>query len=217
MALVGTIKPGTVATVLRSVTRAKTDLTVVFEHPEHFGRVKIESGVVTEAEADTLEGDEALAALAEWNQGVYTLIEKRVDGAVEAKSHVALVGLPSDAAGELRRRLERTGHDVTIMPYNADTVPLLKHVTPDVLVMACPLVTTGTDCQDFVFELAGRETPPVLLCLRCADGPECDSDYNFCFDRIEVVCTKIGGLEKQLRRRKRPTYASAVVLDDDDL
>lgn len=218
MALVGTIKPGTVSTVLESVTHAKTDLTVVFEQPQHFGRVKIEGGVVTEAEADTLEGDEALEALAGWETGIYTLIEKRVASATaETHAHVALVGLPSAPGTELRQRLETTGHDVTIMPYDDDTLGLLKHLSPDLLVMACPLIATGTDCQDFVFALAGSKNPPVLLCLRCADAPDCDADYDLCFEKIDVVCDQIGGLRKQLQRRRRPTFASAVVLGDSDL
>jgi hypothetical protein len=219
MALSGTIKPGTVAELFRSIPRSKRHVTLLLHNEDQFGHAEFDQGELVSVMLDQSEGAEALELLAQWERGIYTIL-KQQDGGQATRATAVIIGHLDAVHSELQPWLKKHQFQTSIVPYAAQALEVVRFVQPDAIFLVCQ---PGATCHDLKARLLQLlDPPPIILVLgngegHCTiDGAPC-KDANFSLAKVKhALATRwpmiMKGEAPPARIRKITTQTSRVAV-----
>lgn len=167
MALVGSIRVGTISGLVESLRRTNVKATLTVRSGEDEGCITFDEGELADCEVDVLEGSDALDEMLAWTHGQFTL--RIIDAAGEestdaAGPHVMVVDDELGVRKLIEAFLEAEGYRVSVVSQASQAVNLVDYCKPDLVLL--DVMLTGLDG----FELAGllrqqysRHQLPIVL------------------------------------------------------
>ena len=151
MALVGSIRVGTIAGLVDSLKRTNVKATLTIRSGEDEGTITFHEGELEECEVDVLDGSDALDEMLTFTHGEFTLrlIDAEADGALLSEgSHVMVVDDELGVRKLIEAFLEAEGYQVSVVSQASQAVNLVDYCKPDLVLL--DIMLTGLDG----FELA---------------------------------------------------------------
>lgn len=152
MALVGSIRVGTINGLVQSLRRTNVKATLTLRSGEDEGTITFSDGELEDCEVDVLEGSDALDEMLAWTHGQFTLriIDAAVQGEIGATGpHVIVVDDELGVRKLIEAFLEAEGYQVSVVSQASQAVNLVDYCRPDLVLL--DVMLTGLDG----FELAG--------------------------------------------------------------
>ncbi len=152
MALVGSIRVGTINGLVQSLQRTNVKATLSLRSGEDDGTITFNEGELEECEVDVLDGADALDEMLAWTHGQFTL--RIIDAAAPAAfgiegAHVVVVDDELGVRKLIEAFLEAEGYQVSEVSQASQAVNLVDYCKPDLVLL--DVMLTGLDG----FELAG--------------------------------------------------------------
>ncbi len=168
MALVGSIRVGTINGLVESLRRTNVKASLVVRSGEDEGTITFNEGELEECEVDVLDGADALDEMLAWSHGQFTL--RIIDAAAEESvgavgPHVMVVDDELGVRKLIEAFLEAEGYRVSVVSQASQAVNLVDYCRPDLVLL--DVMLTGLDG----IELAGllrqqyskKQLPIVLM------------------------------------------------------
>ena len=211
MALVGVIKAGTIADLLRVLSRTKSKVLLLLERGEQFGHLWFSDGALQAASYGELSGEEALRALKRWTSGQYILKKEGEEAGCEYLAHVLVISQSAVSRRELADLIGAEGFETSVVAYaehGAEVIGLLK---PDAVVLECAGGIERMRCQE-LGALLKRSAPGALILNVAAEGDPCPFEDPACGMSLHP-CEQMLALlrERWPRRGARAAAPSAAV------
>jgi len=168
MALVGSIRVGTINGLVESLRRTNVKATLTVRSGEDEGTITFNEGELEECEVDVLDGADALDEMLAWTHGQFTLriIDAAAQDPVGATGpHVMVVDDELGVRKLIEAFLEAEGYRVSVVSQASQAVNLVDYCRPDLVLL--DVMLTGLDG----FELGGllrqqyseKQLPIVLM------------------------------------------------------
>lgn len=174
MALLGAIRPGTIAGLIRLLSQGEAVATLICERGPtrvdfHFSNGKIES-----MEVNQLPSERGLDIVTTWETGVYRLIKGRIergyglfessDRGAGARGHVLILSADVGLTGMAENTLEQIGYQVSVAPSSAQAVETLAQISPTLIILDTePGDNELTAAEQLRDHDHGRELPVIAL------------------------------------------------------
>lgn len=168
MALVGSIRVGTINGLVKSLRRTNVKATLTVRSGQDEGTITFNEGELEECVVDVLDGADALDEMLVWTHGQFTL--RIIDAAAQdpvgtTGPHVMVVDDELGVRKLIEAFLEAEGYQVSVVSQASQAVNLVDYCKPDLVLL--DVMLTGLDG----FELGGllrrqytqKQLPIVLM------------------------------------------------------
>lgn len=152
MALVGSIRVGTINGLVESLRRTNVKASLTVRSGEDEGTITFNEGELEECEVDVLDGADALDEMLAWTHGQFTLsiIDAQNQESFGATGpHVMVVDDELGVRKLIEAFLEAEGYQVSVVSQASQAVNLVDYCKPDLVLL--DVMLTGLDG----FELGG--------------------------------------------------------------
>jgi CheY-like chemotaxis protein len=185
MALVGSIRVGTINGLVQSLRRTNVKATLTVRSGEDEGNITFRDGQLEQCEVDVLDGADALDEMLTWSHGQFTLrlVDAEIDDTLDAEGpHVMVVDDELGVRKLIEAFLEAEGYRVSVVSQASQAVNLVDYCRPDLVLL--DVMLTGIDG----FELGGllrqqysRKQLPIVLMSANHDFAKRAADEGFPF------------------------------------
>jgi len=147
MALVGSIRHGTINGLVDSLRRTNVQATLIVKSGEDEGIITFRQGELENCIVDVLDGADALDEMLAWSHGQFTLrildAETVGDAYDDARSHVMVVDDELGIRKLIENFLEAEGYQVSVVSQASQAVNLVDYCKPDLVLL--DVMLTGID------------------------------------------------------------------------
>lgn len=202
MALVGSIRVGTVSGLVDSLRRTNVKATLTIRSGEDEGTITFHDGELEECVVDVLEGSDALDEMLSFTHGQFTLrlIDAESDDAQHGEgAHVMVVDDELGVRKLIEAFLEAEGYQVSVVSQASQAVNLVDYCKPDLVLL--DIMLTGIDGFDLAHLLRqqydSKQLPIVMMSANHDFAPRCQEEglpfFGKPFD-FKKLCETIDGL-----------------------
>jgi Response regulator containing CheY-like receiver, AAA-type ATPase, and DNA-binding domains len=169
MALVGSLRIGTINGLVESLRHTNVQATLTVRSGEDEGVLTFRQGELEDCRVDVLDGADALDEMLSWSHGQFTLriVDARADGAAPTASERPHVMVVDDELGVrklIESFLEAEGYQVSVVSQASQAVNLVDYCKPDVVLL--DIMLTGIDGFALTQQLReqyDRKHLPIIL------------------------------------------------------
>jgi len=202
MALVGSIRVGTISGLVDSLRRTNVKATLTIRSGEDIGTITFRDGELEECEVDVLDGSDALDEMLSFTHGQFTLrlIDAESDNAqVSEGRHVMVVDDELGVRKLIEAFLEAEGYQVSVVSQASQAVNLVDYCKPDLVLL--DIMLTGLDGFDLAHLLRqqydDKQLPIVMMSANHDFAVRCEEEglpfFGKPFD-FKKLCEAIDGL-----------------------
>ncbi len=202
MALVGSIRVGTINGLVESLRRTNVRATLSVRSGEDEGIITFAEGELAECEVDVLDGADALDEMLSWTHGQFTL--RIVDAAKEQSAcavgpHVMVVDDELGVRKLIESFLEAEGYRVSVVSQARQAVNLVDYCMPDLVLLDVMLTgLDGFDLARLLRQQYTRKELPIVLMSANHEFARRAEEEGFCFFGkpfdFKKLCEKIDSL-----------------------
>jgi CheY-like chemotaxis protein len=190
MALVGSIRVGTINGLVDSLRRTNVQATLTVRSGEEEGALTFRQGELETCRVDVLEGADALDEMLSWTHGQFTLRLIDADAAAEpaegvagaTRPHVMVVDDELGIRKLIENFLEAEGYQVSVVSQASQAVNLVDYCKPDVVLL--DVMLTGIDGFQLASQLReqhDRQTLPIVMMSANHDFARQSSEQGYPF------------------------------------
>lgn len=169
MALVGSLRIGTINGLVASLRHTTVQATLTVRSGEDEGTITFRQGELEECRVDVLEDADALDEMLAWTHGQFTL--RIVDASaapanheVQDRPHVMVVDDELGVRKLIESFLEAEGYQVSVVSQASQAVNLVDYCKPDVVLLDVMLTgIDGLDLADQLREQYDQKRLPIIL------------------------------------------------------
>jgi CheY-like chemotaxis protein len=168
MALVGTIRVGTIAGLMDSLKRTTLRADLTLRSGEEEGLIKFREGELESCTVDVLDGSDALDEMLTWSHGHFSLrvvdAETPPEEHASAGRHIMVVDDELGVRKLVETFLESAGYRVSVVSQGTQAVTLVEFCRPDVVLL--DVMLTGLDGFDIARHLRQQydaKQLPILM------------------------------------------------------
>ncbi|MDY0002871.1 MAG: response regulator [Polyangia bacterium] len=158
MALVGTIRQGTLANLLESFKRTRVLASLTIKSGEREGLLSFAKGELKSCALGEVEGWDALEEMLRWSHGQFTLrildSETHTEDLAARGAHVMVVDDELGVRKLIESFLEAEGYRVSVVSQASQAVNLVEYCKPDLVLL--DVMLTGIDGFELA-ELLGQQ------------------------------------------------------------
>ncbi|MBX7220754.1 MAG: hypothetical protein K1Y36_12465 [Blastocatellia bacterium] len=178
MALLGAIRPGTIAGLIRLLSQNETVSTLVCERGATRIEVFFAAGKIEGVEVNHEPAENGLDIVSSWSEGVYRLIKGRAERSARAldssessgaRGHILLISRDPNLTGTCESYLEQAGYEVSVAPTD-HAMEVLQQVSPSVVVLDTEPGEGELTVAEQVRTLRTIDDLPVIALTRMPDA-----------------------------------------------
>lgn len=188
MALVGSIRVGTISGLVDSLRRTNVQAGLTLRSGEDEGTISFKQGELEDCTMDVLDGADALDEMLTWTHGQFTL--RIIDADTDADSgdlasqrpHVMVVDDELGVRKLIESFLEAEGYRVSVVSQASQAVNLVEYCRPDVVLLDVMLTgIDGFELADLLRQQYDQRTLPILMMSANHDFKERADQRGFSF------------------------------------
>jgi CheY-like chemotaxis protein len=167
MALVGSIRVGTISGLVQSLRRTNVKATLLVRSGEDEGHITFSEGELADCEVDVLDGADALDEMLTWSHGQFTLriIDAAAPDAFGVKGpHVIVVDDELGVRKLIEAFLEAEGYQVSVVSQASQAVNLVDYCKPDLVLLDVMLTgIDGFELAELLRQQYSKQQLPIVM------------------------------------------------------